>query len=101
MPEKYTSLLGHYEDRPYFLTVRVSPNFNHIADFAVTVHYNDTETESEVQIVRIDTAHGFTHFDKLFRPDEPKVPFDGTIWDAIDYLSDNWRRYAERYENNR
>ncbi|WP_435155566.1 DUF7718 family protein [Haladaptatus sp. DFWS20] len=101
MPEEYTSLLGHYENRPYFLTVRVSPNFNHITDFAVTVHYNDSEIENEVQIARIDTAHGFMHLDKFFRPNEPKATFNGTIWDAIDRLSDNWRRYAESYENNR
>ncbi|WP_049969413.1 DUF7718 family protein [Haladaptatus cibarius] len=83
------------------MTVRTSSNFNHVSDFAVTIHNNDDETESEVQVARIDTAHGVTHFDKLFRPDEPKASFDGTICDAIDRLTDNWRRYAESYENNR
>lgn len=98
MTREYTELLGDYDEHPYFLTVRANPNFDNPVEFAVIVHYDDPETDSNPEIARIDTAHGYTHFDKLYRRDQPKVPLDVDLWGAIAQLENNWRRYAESYD---
>ena len=98
MANEYSELLGDYDGRPYFLTVRATPNFDRPQEFAVVVHYRDPEADSDVEIARIDTAHGYTHFDKLYRRDEPKEPLDVTLWEAVARLKDTWRRYAASYE---
>lgn len=68
--------LGEYDGRVYFLAARARPDFDTPEKFAATVYYNDSETESNVEIARIDTTHGHTHFDKLYRRDEPKERLD-------------------------
>jgi hypothetical protein len=90
--------LGEHGGRVYFLAARARPDFDTPEEFAVTVYYNDAETESNVEIARIDTAHGDTHFDRLYRRDEPKESVDVDFWDAIERLEDDWRTYAAGYE---
>jgi hypothetical protein len=90
--------LGKQEGRVYFLAARARPDFDIPEEFAVSVYYNDPETQSHVEIARIDTAHGHTHFDKLYRRDEPKERLDVDFWDAIEWLEDDWRTYATSYE---
>lgn len=89
--------LGDYGERVYFLAARARPDFDAPEEFAVTVYYNDAETESNVEIARIDTAHGQTHFDKLYRRDEPKEPLDIGFWEAIERMEEDWRTYAAGY----
>ncbi|PSQ23654.1 hypothetical protein BRD04_02760 [Halobacteriales archaeon QS_9_67_17] len=91
-------MLGEKFGRPYLLSVRARPSTNNPEEFAVTVHYNDSETESSIAVARIDMAHGYTHFDKLYRRDEPKEPVDLSLWEAVERLESNWRTYAESYE---
>lgn len=98
MADDYMDHLGYYGNRPYFLTVRATPNLYQPRDFAVVLHYRDPGTDSEIEIARIDTAHGHTHFDKLYRRDQPKEPLDVGLWEAIEMLRNNWRRYAESYD---
>ena len=90
--------LGEYGGQVYFLSARARPDFDAPKEFAATVYYNDTETESNVEIARIDTAHGRTHFDKLYRRNEPKEPLDVDFWTAIERLEDDWRTYAASHE---
>ena len=67
--------------------------------FAAIVHYSTVgPPEREIQIARIDTAHGHTHFDRLYRRDEPKERLDVDVWEAVALLHANWRTYAERSE---
>lgn len=99
MTRKLTYFLGEREDRPYFLVVRATPHFEQAEEFAVVVYYNDPMSEQRVEIARIDTAHGFTRFDKLYRRDRPKEPLDLEFWAAVDLLDSNWRRYADRYDD--
>lgn len=74
---------------------------NDVEDFAVATHYNDPEADREVQVARIDTSHGYVHFDKLFREEQPKTLLDiDAYWEAEELLRDDWRRYAKRYETN-
>ena len=100
MTDEFMDILGYYDSRPYFLTVRATPNLDRPREFAAVVHYRDPQTDEEVEIARIDTAHGYTHLDKLYRRDQPKEPLDVDLWDAIGRLENNWRRYAESYESN-
>lgn len=78
--------LGEYRDEVYFLAGRARPGLNEPEEFAVTVYYNDERTEENVEIVRIDTAHGYTHIDRLYRRDEPKEALDVGFWEGIETL---------------
>ena len=98
MSRELTYLLGERHDRPYFLVARATPDFERVDDFAVVVYYNQPATEQRIEIARIDTAHGFTHFDKLYRRDQPKEPVSLELWDAVELMDANWRRYADRYD---
>lgn len=99
MSEHATSILGTVRGRTYYLTIRVTPSFNDINAFSVTVHYSDPAAEEEIQIARIDTEHGYTHFDRLYRRDQPKDPIDVDVWEAATLLEENWRQYAESFDN--
>lgn len=100
MAEHFTQFLGNRDGRAYELTVRVSPSFDRVLDFAVVVHYSSTGTaDREIQIARIDTAHGQTHFDRLYRRDQPKERIDVDVWEAATLLEKNWRTYAESFDD--
>lgn len=100
MAAHYTKLLGTRGGRDDHLTIRVSPSFNHVTDFAVVVHCSPTDTDGrEIQIARIDTTHGHTHFDRLYRRDQPKEQIDVDVWEAAAILEANWRTYAERFDD--
>lgn len=89
--------LGRYRGRPYFLSLRAEPGVNDPEEFAVVLYYDTTEGE-RVQVARIDTDHGYTHIDRLYRRDEPKDPVDLDFFGAWDHVKDTWRTYAEEYE---
>lgn len=93
--------LGEYRHEVYFLVGRARPSLNEPEEFAVTVYYNDEQAEENVEIVRIDTAHGYTHIDRLYRRDEPKEPIDVGFWEAIGKLEADWRTYATSHERSR
>lgn len=76
MDRFYTTLLGSYRSRDYYLTVSGKPSIDNVQDFAVTVHYDDPETSETVEIARIDTSHGYVHFDRLYRADQATDPVD-------------------------
>jgi len=75
-----------------------APDINDVVKFAVTIHYYDTDADETVEIARIDTAHGVTHFDKLFRRDQPKERLDIAHPEAEKRLRENWRQYARSYD---
>lgn len=100
MAVHYTKILGTRGGQDYHLTIHVSPSFNHVTDFAVVVHYASTDDPDDViQIARIDTAHGYPHFDRLYRRDQPKERIDADVWEAAALLEENWRTYAESFED--
>ena len=101
MDRFYTTLLGTYQDRDYYLTVSGEPSINDIQEFAVTIHYDDPQTRETVEIARIDTSHGYVHFDRLYRANQPKDPVDmETPWEAEEHLREHWRQYAASYARN-
>lgn len=93
--------LGQYRGRIYHLHARCDPGFNNPEEFAVTIYYKNPEREETIEVARVDTAHGDTHIDKLWRPSEPSESVDWGVWEAMSQLKQNWRRYADRHEKNR
>lgn len=78
--------------------MRVTPNFDEIESFAVVVYYRIPAEGRTVQIARIDTSHGFVHFDRLYRREQPKDPIEVDVWEAAELLATNWRRYARSHD---
>jgi hypothetical protein len=64
----------------------------------VTLYYNDANSEENVQIAKIDNSHGYVHFGRLYRRDEPKDEMDLTFWEAVEHIEGNWRTYARNYD---
>lgn len=94
-----TEQLGTFRGTPYYLTISVWPSFNSVREFAVVIHYYAAaDPDEEVQIARIDTSHGYTHFDRLYRRDQPKEPIDVDVWEAAALFQANWRTYARSFE---
>jgi len=53
----YSHELGIYAGNRHLLSVRTD-DFNNPDDFCVTLYYKDSETDENVEVARIDTAHG-------------------------------------------
>ncbi len=101
MDRFYTTLLGTYRDHDYYLTVSGDPSIDDIQEFAATIHYDDPHTRKQVEIARIDTSHGYVHFDRLYRADQPTDAVDmETPWEAEAHLREHWRQYADSYDRN-
>ena len=100
MASEWTERLGFYRGRVYYLTVRVTPSLNDVRGFAAVLYYApETTPERKIQVARIDTTHGYTHFDRHYRRDRPKERIDVDVWEAAALLKANWRTYAERFED--
>jgi hypothetical protein len=89
--------LGPYREKVYYLYLRAEPGLNDPEEFAVVL-FRDTADGENVQIARIDTEHGYTHFDRLYRRDQAKNPIDVGYWAAWDHMEANWRTYVQSYE---
>lgn len=81
-------------------------------DFAVSVYVSQAD-DSNVQIARVDTAHGSTHADRLYLPagDTARKHDDidiETPEEAVRYFTETesavsdprWREYTKRYDDN-
>ena len=98
MTEASSFDLGQFRGREYFLLYRATPSVTNLDSFAVTVFYLDAQREENVEIVRVDTGHGYTHIDRLYRRNEPKDRVDWDLWEACTRLKRNWRTFARSYD---
>lgn len=73
--------LGVHAGRTYLLTARATPGFDDPEEFAVVVHFNDPDTDEEVRS-RVSIPHGYVHFDRVYRRDEPKDELAVGFWAA-------------------
>lgn len=64
----------------------------------MTVYYSLSTGESKA-IARVDNAHGFVHFHRLYRRDQPKDPVDWSWDEAETELVEDWRQYAQSYDD--
>jgi len=99
MTDEFSQELGTHRGRRYFLRGRADPTDKQPDDFSVTVYYKDASRNEHIEVARVDTAHGYTHFDKLYRRDQPKDAVDWTYWEAVTELMENWRTYAQNYDS--
>ena len=101
MDRFYTTRLGSYQGHVYQLTVAGEPSINDVQSFSVTIHYYVPETDETTEVARIDTSHGFVHFDRLYHADQPKDPVDmETPWEAEEHLREHWHQYAVSFARN-
>lgn len=98
MAQEYGYKLGSFRGYESSLHVSASPSLENAEEFTVTVYYSLSSSDN-VEIARIDTAHGYTHFDRLYRRDRLKDPVSWDWDEAEVHLRSNWRRYAERYDD--
>lgn len=98
MTTEYTYPLDFYRGHKFHLTVRLAPNANDVQDFAVMIHYTTDDGEN-IDVVRIDTSHDYTHMDQNYRNPPMKQALNVTWKQAEARLADNWRDYARRYDN--
>ena len=97
--QEYSYELGSYQGRTYHLRVRESSNSTGGSTFATVVYYRDADARETEVIARVDDAHGYSHFDRLYRRDQQKDRVDWGPWEAADHFFERWRQYAERYED--
>ena len=105
--------LGTYRGEEYFLTGFVEPEpieGTHYDPAEDATGYGivlarSTPVGSNVEVVRMDTAHGRPHLDRLFLPadtsEERTVWLDeGYTYERMKrYLLANWRRFVDRSVN--
>lgn len=105
--------LGTYRGDDYFLTGFVEPpplegedyDPDEDADEYGVVLARSTAFGSNVEVVRLDTAHGRPHLDLVYLPPEARA--NRKIWldegytyvRMKQYLLANWRRFLDRYVN--
>lgn len=95
--------LGEHRDRAVFLTGEASPSFNEPDDFVAVLYYNDPRTGDNTEVAVIDTTHESPHIHQNYlygRKDEKPDKFDGSFWEALSYLEDNWKDFVHEYLKN-
>lgn len=104
--------LGPHRGREFFATVFVEPDPREFDSFdpstdaeewGISIHFQpDDRHASQVEVARIDTAHGEPHFDRLYEPEQRKdwLGQDYTYEAARRELLSNWREYADRFLGN-
>jgi hypothetical protein len=103
--------LGEYRGDDYFLVGFVEPepggSFNPDEDadnYGVQVSRSSSSPlEDNRQIVRMDTAHGYPHLDKLYLPPDSDEDRKDRLEEGYSYsrmkqfLLANWEAYADLY----
>lgn len=105
MPKSARIDLGTHRGRTYFLYVESRPDWNKSEKFVATVYYKklnpETLEEEKIEIARIDNmSHGFCHIDKLYKQGRPREKVNMTVYEAWDYLENNWKTFATKHEEN-
>lgn len=99
--------LGEYDGYEVNMAIRRVPDGARDPDeFAVNVYLPQAEADN-VDIVRVDTAHGEVHADRLYLPEghdrRRQDPIDiERPEEAVRYFTDDerWRDWTERFEQN-
>ncbi|TKX73972.1 hypothetical protein EXE46_11615 [Halorubrum sp. GN11_10-6_MGM] len=95
--------LDWYEGDRYFLNIAKEPN-NPNSWCVSVVRVASEESESNTNVVRMDTDHGTPHMDELWllpkNRDKPEFP-GMTVDEAEARLLRNWRKYAYLYASER
>jgi len=102
----YSYEIAEYRHRNYQIGVRADPSLQDTESFAVVLFYRREDGEV-VEIAKIDNVEhrdGTIHIDRHYREAGAKkkdFDIDVSSWDeAEDYLTDHWKQFADRYEEN-
>lgn len=105
--------LGSYRGDDYFLVGFVDPDPSHHEEYdpdedaddygATLVRSTSHPNEENVEIVRMDTAHGRPHMDRVYLP--PDADLERKEWldegytyeRMMRYLLVNWKEFVDRY----
>lgn len=75
--EIFSTQLGTYRERAYFVRGESKDGSRkNPSEFAIVVYYRDASREQNVEVAKVDTAHGYTHLHRFYRRDEPTVKSD-------------------------
>lgn len=100
--EIFSTQLGTYRERTYYVRGESKDESRkNPGEFAVVVYFRDATSGRNVEVAKVDTAHGYTHLHQFYRRDEPTVEVDWGFWEAVSKMVDNWQTYAERFERSR
>lgn len=99
--------LGKHNGYEFNMAIRREPDGAKYPDeFAVNV-YLPRDGHENVDIVRVDTAHGITHVDRLYLPDGHDRRKHDPInieqpEEAVVYFTEDgrWRDWVDRFESN-
>lgn len=111
---KFESIdLGNHRGDDYFLVGFVEPgptdNDDYDPDedadnYGVTVARTTSHpSRSNIEVVRMDTAHGYPHLDKAYLPDDADEQRKKRLDDGYEYsrmkqyLLANWKQFADLY----
>lgn len=102
----YSYEIARYRHRNYQIGVRAEPSLEDTESFAVVLFYR-REDGVVVEVAKIDNAEhreGTIHIDRHYREEDAKrkdFDIDVSNWmEAEDYLSERWKQFADRYEEN-
>lgn len=97
--EIFSTQLGTYRERIYYVRGESKDGSRKNPDeFAVIVYCRDAASGRNVEVTKVDTAHGYTHLHRFYRRGEPTVEVDWGFWEAVSEMAENWQTYAERFE---
>ncbi|WP_425499007.1 DUF7718 family protein [Halobium salinum] len=101
----YTYEVGVFRHRPYQIGVRADPSLNDVDSFAVVLFFEQKDG-IRIEIAKIDNSEhdrGEIHLDQYYRSDPTKKDFTievDSVYEADDFLEQNWLRYAQLYDRN-
>lgn len=87
----FSTQLGTYRERACFIRGESKDGSRkNPSEFAAVVYYRDAASERNVEVAKVDTAHGYTHLHQYYRRDEPIVELDWGFWETVSKISENW-----------
>ena len=102
----YSYEVGTYRQHNYQIAARGDPSLNNIQSFAAVLFYPQADGD-RVEVAKIDNdehEEGKVHIDRYYREEgAERKDFSinaSTLYEAEEYLRDNWRRFADLYEEN-
>lgn len=102
----YLYTAGTHRGIEFQIGARADPSTNDIHSFAVILFFAQADG-TRVEVAKVDNSEheeGTIHVDRYYREvgtDDKDFDVDiGGMWDADEYLEQNWRRFAKTFLEN-
>jgi hypothetical protein len=103
---EYQYEIGRIRSTVFHIGVRADPNLRNVESFAAILFFR-LEDGTVVEVAKVDNAEhdeGTIHVDRYYRESSARdKDFDTDIedvYDADEYLENNWRHFAQTYLQN-